>query len=473
METSRYDDVVSFVDAVVAKSDLLHVDAMGYTLEGRRIPMIVAGNVTAASAAAVHASGKLRIYLQGNIHAGEVCGKEALLMLLREIAGGEHDEWFDDVVLIIVPIYNADGNERVSLGNRPGQNGPFGGMGQRSNAQGLDLNRDHMKLESPEARSLLSMMRTYDPQVSVDLHTTNGTRHAYHVTYSPPLNPNTDPAIDELLRENWLPAMTERIRAKHGWEYYYSGNMPFRRDTEPGWHTFDHRPRFNNNYIGLRNRVAILSEAYAYASFEDRVLASLYFVQEIVAYAGEQQALIRDAIATAAAAVLPGTELGVRAAHAQSAAKVDILMGETGDGVHPLTGRRQLMRRDISRVESMYEYGSFRPTDRHRDRTGGLSGTGRVDRGRRSASRPRRAARGGDRPGNARSRALPRHRVRSCRSRVPGPPGTTPRGRVRSHRDAYPGRHSSRGYDPAARPAGVLSARASIGRRPGKLEFPR
>ncbi len=363
METSRYDDVIEFIDAVVPQSEWLHLGVMGYTHEGRRIPMVVAGDVADASAEAVHASGKLRIYLQGNIHAGEVCGKEALLMLLREIANGEHDAWFDDVVLLIVPIYNADGNERVALGNRPGQNGPYGGMGQRPNAQGLDLNRDHMKLDSPEARSLLSMMRAYDPHVSVDLHTTNGTRHAYHVTYSPPLNPNTDAAIDGLLRGDWLPTLTERIRAKYGWEYYYYGNTPFRRDAEPGWYTFDHRPRFNNNYIGLRNRIAILSEAYAYASFEERVLASLYFVREIVDYAAERQEAIRTAISAADSTVLPGTELGVRFEHARSEEKVDILMGETDSGVHPLTGRRQLSRRDGTRVESMYEYGSFRPTD--------------------------------------------------------------------------------------------------------------
>jgi hypothetical protein len=363
METSRYDDVIRFIDTIVPRSEWLHLGFMGYTHEGRRIPLVVAGNVANASAEAVRASGKLRIYLQGNVHAGEVCGKEALLMLMREIVNGEHDAWFDDVVLLIAPIYNADGNERVALGNRPGQNGPYGGMGQRANAQGLDLNRDHMRLDSPEARSLLSMMRAYDPHVSVDLHTTNGTRHAYHVTYSPPLNPNTHPAIDGLLRDDWLPAMTERIRAKHGWEYYYYGNTPFRRDAEPGWYTFDHRPRFNNNYIGLRNRIAILSEAYAYASFEDRVLASLYFVQEIVGYAGERQGPIRAAIRAADDDILPGTELGVRAVHARSEAKVDILMGETDNGVHPLTGRRQLSRREGSRVESMYEYGSFRPTD--------------------------------------------------------------------------------------------------------------
>ncbi|NKB89809.1 MAG: peptidase M14 [Acidobacteria bacterium] len=362
METSRYADVMEFIDAVVPESDLLHSGTMGYTNEGRRIPLIVAGRVENASAAAVADSGKLRVYLQGNIHAGEVCGKEALQMLLREVAQGDHNAWFEDVVLLIAPIYNADGNERVDLGNRPGQNGPYGGMGQRPNAQDLDLNRDHMKLESPEARSVVGMMREYDPHVSVDLHTTNGTRHAYHLTYSPPLNPNTHSAIDDLLRDRWLPAMTESIRAKYGWEYYYYGNTPFRRDAEPGWYTFDHRPRFNNNYIGLRNRVAILSEAYAYATFENRVLASLYFVREIVDYAATNDVDIRAAIDAADATSLPGDELGVRATAARSDEQVEILMGDTENGTHPLTGRRHLIRRDVVRPERMYEYGSFEPT---------------------------------------------------------------------------------------------------------------
>ena len=362
METSRYADVIDFLDQVVPGADRLHAGTMGYTNEGRRIPLIVAGDVDSASPEAVRASGKLRIYLQGNIHAGEVCGKEALQMLVREIAAGDHDAWFEDVVLLIAPIYNADGNERIQLTNRPGQNGPYGGMGQRPNAQQLDLNRDHMKLESPEARSVVRMMREYDPHVSVDLHTTNGTRHAYHLTYSPPLNPNTHAAIDNLLREDWLPAMTETIRERHGWEFYYYGNTPFRRDAEPGWYTFDHRPRFNNNYIGLRNRIAILSEAYAYASFEERVLASLYFVRAIVDYAAVNTSPIRDAVTMADGETLPGTELGVRATFARSAEQVEILMGDVDDGVHPLTGRRQLVRKDVIRPETMYEYGAFEAT---------------------------------------------------------------------------------------------------------------
>ena len=192
-------------------------------------------------------------------------------MLLRDLLAGRHREWRESMVLLIAPIYNADGNERVSLTNRGRQHGPIGGMGQRSNAQGHDLNRDHMKLDSPEARSVARLLSEYDPQVAIDLHTTNGTRHAYHITYSPPLHPNTPAEIDDFLRGGLFPHVTGEIRAKYGWEYHYYGNASGRGGGERGWYTFDHRPRFNNNYIGLRNRIAILSEAYAYATFEERV----------------------------------------------------------------------------------------------------------------------------------------------------------------------------------------------------------
>ncbi|HWK90308.1 MAG TPA: M14 family zinc carboxypeptidase, partial [Longimicrobium sp.] len=216
-ETSRYHEVVGFLEAVDRASPLIHLASFGYTLEGRTLPLAVVGRVADASPAAVRASGRTVVYLQGNIHAGEVEGKEALQVLLREIASGRHAAWLDSLVLLVAPIYNADGNERVTLTNRPHQHGPVGGMGQRPNAQGLDLNRDHTKLESPEARSLAWLLREYDPHVLVDLHTTNGTYHAYHLTYAPPLHPSTPAGIDRILRGEWLPQVTESVRREHGW----------------------------------------------------------------------------------------------------------------------------------------------------------------------------------------------------------------------------------------------------------------
>ena len=156
--------------------------------------------------------------------------------------------------------------------------------------------------------------------------------------------------------------MTGEIREKYGWEYYYYGNAFARGGEAPGWYTFDHRPRFNNNYIGLRNRIAILSEAYSYASFEERVLATLYFVEEILDYVHEHAADVRRIVAAADAAVVTGDSLALRAVPERSAAPVDILMGATVEEAHPLTGRPLLLRADTQYVETMYEYGTFAPT---------------------------------------------------------------------------------------------------------------
>ena len=358
VETSSYEDVMAFAEALADGSDEIHLTNFGYTNEGRRLPLLVLG-APAASPEAVRATGKTRIYLQGNIHAGEVCGKEALQMLLRDYARGHYPAWADDLVLLVAPIYNADGNERVDLRNRPRQHGPLGGMGQRPNAQGLDLNRDHMKLDSPEARSLVKMMTDYDPHVGVDLHTTNGTRHAYRLTYSPPLHPNTPESIDSFLRDEWLPIVTDRIKQKHGWDYYYYGNTSQRR---PGWYTFDHRPRFNNNYVGLRNRMAILSEAYAYDTFEDRVMSTLWFVEEILGFAQENAQRIRDFVEEADASVV-GVELATRATFERSQSEVEILMGEVAEERHPQTGEIVLRRQEVSNPVLMYEFGTFSPTE--------------------------------------------------------------------------------------------------------------
>jgi hypothetical protein len=364
-ETTRYEEVMTFIEKVVAASPYLQSTTFGYTYEGRPLPVVVFGDVQDASREAVLATGKTRIWVQGNIHAGEVCGKEAMLMLLRSLAQGEHADWRDSLVVMIAPIYNADGNERVRIDNRRAQNGPIGGMGQRANAQGLDLNRDHMKLDSPEARSLALMLQQYDPHIAIDLHTTNGTQHAYHATYAPPLNPNTDAAIDGFLRGDLLPSVTQTLREKHGWHYYYYGNVPgrFGRGMDPGWYTYDSLPRYNTNYIGLRNRIGILSEAYAYATFEERILASLYFVEEIVNYAGANADRVAAVVDEADGHSVVGESLALRAELARSAEPVEILMGATEQLRNPFSGGIMLNRLDVVTPEMMYEYGTFRATE--------------------------------------------------------------------------------------------------------------
>lgn len=362
-ETTRYADVVAFMASAAMASPVIALDTMGYTFEGRALPMaIVSRGLSNTSAEAVRASGKTIVYLQGNIHAGEVEGKESLLMLLRDFAYGRNLQLLDSLVLLVVPIFNADGNERVTLTNRGTQHGPIGGMGTRANAQGLNINRDHTKLDTPEARSMALLMTHYDPHLGVDLHTTNGTRHAYYLTYSPPLHPNTHPAIITLLREDWLPWLTQTLKQKYDWDYYYYGNVQGQGDAR-GWYTFDHTPRFNNNYIGLRNRFAILSEAYSYATFADRIRATSRFVDEILQYAYRNATLIRRATEQADRASVVGQQLALRATYERSPQPVEILMGAVTEERNPYSGATILRRADVRTPQQMYEYGTFRATE--------------------------------------------------------------------------------------------------------------
>lgn len=366
-ETTRYDEVMAFVTELAAASSRMHLTTMGYTTEGRPIPLLVVGDVPDPSPESVLAGGRARLYVQGGIHAGEISGKEALLILLRELAAGEHRAWSDSLVLLVAPLFNADGNERVSLYNRRRQHGPVGGMGQRANAGGYDLNRDQMKLDAPESRSLVRLYSEYDPHLSVDLHTTNGTHHGYHLTYAPPLTPNMPRELDSFLREAWLPEVTERVKEATGWDmYYYGGTWGSRRGGEPGWYTFSHMPRYVSNYIGLRNRFGVLGETYAYATFEERIGISYWFTREILDFAYRNAGEIRRLTREADGQSVVGHSLALRAEAQRSDRPVTILMGEVVEEVNPFTGQTMLRRTDVQVPTEMYEFGTFRPTERER-----------------------------------------------------------------------------------------------------------
>jgi hypothetical protein len=222
-----------------------------------------------------------------------------------------------------------------------------------------------MKLDSPEARALVGLMTAYDPHVGVDLHTTNGSRHAYHLTYAPPLHPNTDDAISSLNAE-WMVAAKEHLFETSGWLSYDYGGAYGRGQTEPAWRTFDYRPRFNNNYIGLRNRFAILSEAYAYATFEERVLATKYFVDGILGFAVANATEIRRRTEQADARDLAGTELAVSARPKRSAEQVEILMGEVVEEANPYSERTILRRLDVVNPQQMYQFIEFEASETER-----------------------------------------------------------------------------------------------------------
>jgi hypothetical protein len=274
--TSTHEEVVAFCRDLARLSKKVTLDELGASQEGKKLPLLILANPPIATREDAAKSGKLLVFLMGNIHAGEVDGKEALLALARDVALAENHPLLKDLVILIAPIFNADGNDRIAKTNRPEQNGPINGVGIRANAQGFDLNRDFIKLESPEIRALVRFFNRWDPAVVIDTHTTNGSFHRYKLTYDGPRHPAADARVIDYCREKWIPDAGRRLKEKTLFDSYFYGNFDSKHTR---WESYPALPRYGIQYVALRNRIALLSESYVYASYKDRITASRAFVE--------------------------------------------------------------------------------------------------------------------------------------------------------------------------------------------------
>jgi hypothetical protein len=283
--TSTHAEVGAFLDSLELAGAPVAVSELGATALGKPIYVVIASDPPVTSPAEAAAAGKLVVYLQANIHAGEVEGKEAVLALLRELAGARRT-LLQQLVILVVPDYNPDGNDAFGpeATNRPEQNGPPR-VGQRPDGLHLDLNRDYFKAEAPETRaSLARIYTTWDPALMVDLHTTDGTRHGYQLTYAPPLDPNAPPGPTAFVRDHMLPALRRTLAERYHEPIFDYGNVDTPLQPQ-SWDTYAPLGWYGTNYVGLRGRMAILSEAYSHADFRTRVRVTHDFVAEILSYA--------------------------------------------------------------------------------------------------------------------------------------------------------------------------------------------
>lgn len=279
--TASHAQVLELIERIRSRSTVMRVQEMGKTSEGKTIPLLIFGDPRPAERI------KPLVFVMANIHAGEVEGKEATLMLARELALTPDHPLLKDLDIILCPIYNGDGNDRFDTceKNRPGQDGPAL-VGIRPNAQGLDLNRDYIKLEAPETQALVKFLNEWDPSLTIDCHTTNGSHHRYVLTYDAPLNPSGHPAPIDFVRNHLLPEVTTRVKDHTGYDMWFYGNFNREHTT---WETYSAQPRFGGPYQGLRNQMSVLSEAYSYATYKDRVIATREFIREILQFIAEHK----------------------------------------------------------------------------------------------------------------------------------------------------------------------------------------
>lgn len=317
-ETSLYADVVTFIDSLKVLGAQIETGSIGKTTEGRDLPYVIASRPLITSPEEARRLGRPIAYIQANIHSGEVEGKEAMLAMLRDLLFEKRPNVLDSIVLIVQPDYNADGNEKLGPNNRRSQNGPAL-AGTRHTAADINLNRDYVGADAPETKASLRMLDRWNPDLFMDLHTTDGSIHGYALTYAPTLMP-TAVTVAPFLFDTMMPEIRRRVLRNQG--FYIDDYGDFSRprpatrppagarrgagrgfgrgaslesmiadSTPSGWsfRTYEYLPRYGTNEYGLRGRLSILSEAFSHDPFPRRIASTYAFVSEILSYIAQHR----------------------------------------------------------------------------------------------------------------------------------------------------------------------------------------
>jgi murein tripeptide amidase MpaA len=283
--TSNYNDVISYINELIKISPNIRIEKLATSVEGRDVPLLIVGNPLPLSPVELADDKRIVVYIQANIHAGEVEGKEATLMFVRDILLNKNPQLLKNVILLVCPLFNPDGNEKISPLNRTHQNGPVNGVGLRYNGQFLDLNRDAMKAESPEVQGvIMNVFNRWDPSVFMDCHTTNGSYHVEPVTFTWMVNPNGDNSLISYMRDRMMPEMSSILESKYQVKNCFYGEFIDMLNPDKGWILDASEPRYMSNYFGIRNRLGILNENYVYADYKSRVLGCYYLINSLTDY---------------------------------------------------------------------------------------------------------------------------------------------------------------------------------------------
>jgi hypothetical protein len=300
--TPSYEETIAFLKQIEARMPEMKLSFYGTSPQGRPMPLVVVSKDKAFTPAEAARAGKPVVMIQNGIHAGEIDGKDACLMILRDMALGQHRELLDKMTLLILPIYNVDGHERVSPYNRPNQDGPRQGMGFRTTALGFDLNRDHLKVVSVEAQALVSLISAWRPHLHVDDHVTDGVDHDWVLTWSRAEAPQAPLPVDLWLRDHLPKALAATEKAGHRAGPYV--DLKDGNDPSQGFTSNVYAPRFSTGYHPLRNRPSILVEMHSYKPYKQRVLANRDFLLALLAEVASDPAGLTRAVAAAEAATV-------------------------------------------------------------------------------------------------------------------------------------------------------------------------
>jgi hypothetical protein len=281
-DSPSYAETIEYFRKFETQTNMAKLISIGESSQGRDIKCLVVSKGNHFTPGKARRSGKAVILIQNGIHPGEIEGKDASMLLLREILiTGEKKHLLDNLVLLFIPILNVDGHERLSSFNRPNQNGPRM-MGFRTTALNLNLNRDFMKADTPEMKALLRLFTAWLPDFYIDNHTTNGVDYQYHITYGMEKHQNIFGALGKWGQNEFLPYVKNDVEQKGFMNTIYIELL--KKELEEGITDWHFRPMFSNGYAALQNRLMLLIETHSLKPFSNRVYSTKAMVESSLEY---------------------------------------------------------------------------------------------------------------------------------------------------------------------------------------------
>ena len=294
LETPRYDETINYFKKFERHSPYAKMISIGKSAEGRDIYVLIVSKDRVFTPELAKRTNKPIVFIQNGIHAGEIDGKDASMILLREILiTKEKANYIDNAIILVMPIFNVDGHERFSPYNRINQNGPKE-MGWRTNAQNLNLNRDYMKADSPEMKAWLKFFNKWLPHIFVDCHVTDGADYQYEITYSCERYGNVHPELGEWIKNDFVPFIEKEVQ-KNG--YLIAPYVWFKGDEiKNGIVDGVTSPRLSTGYVAIQNRVALLIETHMLKDYKTRVFATLKMLDAVIRKANQSGKNLVDLI---------------------------------------------------------------------------------------------------------------------------------------------------------------------------------
>ena len=292
--TPSYDETMTWLRKLVKAAPELEMISIGKSLQGRDFWMVIASADQVFTSSALKETGKPLLLAHSGIHSGEIDGKDAGLMLLRDMTvAGKRKELLENTNFLFIPILNVDGHERRSAYNRVNQRGPAE-MGWRTNARNQNLNRDFTKLDTEGVRALIQVFRQWQPDLYLDLHVTDGVDYQYDITFGGNGRDGWSPAIGNWIEDVYRPAISAAL-SDNGHEpadLIFAANG---KDMKDGVLSWSGDPRFSNGYGDAVHLPTILVENHSLKPYKRRVLGTYVLLAESLALLESEQSSLRRA----------------------------------------------------------------------------------------------------------------------------------------------------------------------------------